>query len=103
MPLPSLLAGPAEVLRTQAGDLFDRARAEAMDRVAQLAGRGADRIDGAGQALADETVSAAEQLTTAADRVAGQVAGTIGRWSTALGDRMVRLGEDLAHRDRGHE
>jgi hypothetical protein len=66
-----------DVLRSQVTELRDQAGEEA----ARLAGRGASWVDETSHALAD--------------RVAAAVSG----WGRALGDRIVRWGEDVAGRD----
>lgn len=99
MPLPQLLAAPIDAFRSRARELSDQARVETQELVAQLSGRGADWIDESGHVLADRAAATTTHLTAAAgqhvDRMAGRVAGAIGRWSMSLGDRMVRLGEEL--------
>src|SRR5262245_5190850 len=92
MPLPPFLA-----------ETVNHARTEIMNRVAHLSGRGADWIDESGHALANRTLTATAQLTAAtneraeqvAERLAGRAADAICRWTEALGDRMIRVGEDL--------
>ena len=86
--------------------MFERTRADILDQVANLSGRGAGWVDEAGKTLADGTVNLAAQLTeTAGERTAHaaeRVATAVGRWTEQLGDRMVRFGEQVAEarRDR---
>ena len=86
--------------------MFERTRADIMDQVAHLSGRGASWVDEAGRTLADSTVTLATQLTETAgqraNHAADRVAGVVGRWTEQLGDRMIRLGEQVAapRRDR---
>lgn len=107
MPLPQPVRRSLGTLRDQAGDLADRARDEAADQAAQLSGRGAGWLDEAGQLVADGAVTITAQLTKAAGagaaRLADRVATTVDHWGNGLGDRIVRLGEEIArlrrHRD----
>jgi uncharacterized protein YjbJ (UPF0337 family) len=102
MPVPDPLAALIGSTTARAGVLLDRFRTEAADQVAQLTGRTAGLADEAGDAvgaLAETAAGAATRLTgeaaDAAGRACDRFARSAGRWTEGLGDRMVRLGEDL--------
>lgn len=100
MPLSPTMARSIDELRARAGELFDRARGETTDQLAQFSGRSASWVDEAGRSVADNAVTMTEQLTEAAgqrvERLADRLAGTVCQWTEGLGDRMVKLGEELA-------
>ncbi len=100
MPLPPPVHRSLSTLRDQAGELADRARTETADQAAQLSGRGAGWLDEASHLLADGAVAVTAHLTKAAGsgatRLADRVATGVDRWGNGLGDRIVRLGEEIA-------
>lgn len=95
MSLHPAMTRSIDQLRSRAGELLDRARSETTEQVAHISGRGAGWVDEAGQALAGYAENLAEAAGARATRVAGGVAGAVDRWTTNLGDRMVRLGAGL--------